>query len=289
MPSYFSVVQYIPDPIADERVNVGVLVYGDGKMCVRFLHNWTRVKSFGGEDVKFLRDFAKQASLVSEGQQSFLPGSAEKVWDEVLLTKLSEQWRNSIQITKPRASLDQPDQLLRQVAGWFLREPIQVARAARDKRTAAKLAADEVASALFQRFGDVGREAIKRNKLVQGALAPHEFDLVAEHDTLLFAANALSFEIADESGLKRDVDALAWSLSDIREKDHDVPLGIFVLPPRGSQKLYRHAERIFDGLGAQFVPEERLTPWADDMANLSAPFLANLSSTQTQLSASMMD
>ena len=28
MSSYYSVVRYVPDPVADERINVGVVVFG---------------------------------------------------------------------------------------------------------------------------------------------------------------------------------------------------------------------------------------------------------------------
>jgi Protein of unknown function (DUF3037) len=58
MPGYYSVVQYLPDPVTDERVNIGVITYGDGGIRCRFLRTWTRVRMFGGEDVSFLREFA---------------------------------------------------------------------------------------------------------------------------------------------------------------------------------------------------------------------------------------
>ncbi len=32
MASFYSVVQYVPDAVRDERINIGVLTFGDGRV-----------------------------------------------------------------------------------------------------------------------------------------------------------------------------------------------------------------------------------------------------------------
>ena len=60
MTSHYSIVQYVPDPIADERINVGVIATGEnGTVRVRFLGHWQRVHQFGRGDVSFLQEFAR--------------------------------------------------------------------------------------------------------------------------------------------------------------------------------------------------------------------------------------
>ena len=35
MAAYYTVVQYVPDPVADERINVGVVGFARGRVLVR--------------------------------------------------------------------------------------------------------------------------------------------------------------------------------------------------------------------------------------------------------------
>ncbi|MBD2774779.1 DUF3037 domain-containing protein [Iningainema tapete] len=58
MVSRYSIIQYVPDPIADERINIGVVVFNEDAVKSRFLTNWERVRLFGMEDIDFLKDFA---------------------------------------------------------------------------------------------------------------------------------------------------------------------------------------------------------------------------------------
>ena len=106
MASYYTVVQYVPDPLAGERINIGVFAYGEGRILCRFLQNWNRVRAFGGEDIQFLLDFTERA-------KSF---TAEQV------KKMAANWNHSIQLTEPRGWLTSPEDLLAEVAGLFLRE-----------------------------------------------------------------------------------------------------------------------------------------------------------------------
>jgi hypothetical protein len=42
MPARYSVIQYLPDPATDERINFGVLAFGDGDhLYARFVRNWS--------------------------------------------------------------------------------------------------------------------------------------------------------------------------------------------------------------------------------------------------------
>ena len=107
MVSYYTVVQYYPDPITDERINIGVMVFGDGQLRSHFLQDWRRVEQFGGEDISFLYDFARRA----------------EAWDETTLKDCMTRWTRSIQFREPLPSLREPEKLLDEKARLFLREP----------------------------------------------------------------------------------------------------------------------------------------------------------------------
>ena len=106
MVSYYTVVQYYPDPIADERINIGVIVFGDGQLRSHFLQDWRRVEQFGGEDISFLHDFARRT----------------EAWDETTLKDCMGRWKRSIQFREPLPSLLEPENLLDEMARLFLRE-----------------------------------------------------------------------------------------------------------------------------------------------------------------------
>src|SRR5579885_3191655 len=40
MASFYTVVQYVPDPVADERINAGVIVFSRDRVAARFVKNW---------------------------------------------------------------------------------------------------------------------------------------------------------------------------------------------------------------------------------------------------------
>src|SRR4051794_19732972 len=112
MPAFYSVVRYVPDVVANERLNIGVLVFGDGRVRSQFLENWSRVRSFGAENIGFLKAFACDVAKMSEED----------------VRRISETWMHSIQLTQPAGSLFSPNDLLVDAAGRFLRQSESVGR-----------------------------------------------------------------------------------------------------------------------------------------------------------------
>src|SRR4051794_17238730 len=109
MPARYSVIQYVPDPATDERINFGVVAFSPGEAHARFVRNWRRIGSFG-PDIAFLKEFARQVEAIAAAQVA-LPVDASPVEPEAL-EAVAGQWMNSIQITTPRASTLEPAQLV---------------------------------------------------------------------------------------------------------------------------------------------------------------------------------
>lgn len=119
--SYFSVIQYFPNPVSGERMNVGVLAFDEDQVQVRFLSNWDRARYFGrGEDIALLKEFAcrmeeaSQAGLLFPGD---VPSSTPR---HKRLLGVTDHWINSIQLTEPRGSLDSVGILLEDMVQTFL-------------------------------------------------------------------------------------------------------------------------------------------------------------------------
>ena len=267
MVSHYTVVQYLPNPLSGERVNVGVIAWGDGRMSARFIDDWRRIQSFGGEDISFIRDFARRVEEATTASLD-LPGvvSGGRL-DEEKLQKFIGSWMHSIQFSELRASLRGPHQTTEELAATFLRARRHVSRG-RNRASAAAL----VAHSVFDGLGELTQRAhnlVKRNQVIKGKHEQHAFDVVVANGRPFFAAHGLSFEIADSRILGLEVDSTAFAISDIRarDKDSDLPLAVLTLPPRGKSKLFGKAQTLFDALKAEVVEsEDAMNRWAKKTA-----------------------
>lgn len=276
MTAHYTVVQYVPDPTAEERVNVGVITWDEERLVSRFLSNWRRVRAFAGEDIGFLREFAKSVTSVTS-DQSCLPEMGPRL-DQERLRKIIGEWNQSIQFTNSRGSLKSVERLVDDLASVFLREPHLKHRQPRSRRTAASKAAKSLLAAMEERSVDEPRRYIQRDHTVKGKWLDHQFDVALANGKLYSAAQALSFEI-NESDLRKEIDATLWAIDDVRKKHRTLPLAVVVLRPRSRQqeKLYEQAVTVFEGFHTEVVPESMLKVWARDQArSIKASDLANL-------------
>lgn len=260
---YYSIIQYVPDPTRDERMNVGVVVTDDVGAIGRakFVRDWSRARQFGKEDMTFLRDFAH--ALVQELQAQLPMLSSVTRWDLERLRKFSVEWRNSIQISEPRASTLTPERLVEEVYEKFVKGLPPRRHAFRDKRAAAGLARTAIKKAVEDRYDKQQvLSLVKSHVWINGRLDEHEFDVVIQNHAPLLAAKGLSFEVPVSTELERDVDALAWAIDDIL-RAHDKPkLGVIALPPTDKNREYERARRIYEGLKAEFVLASEVDDWA---------------------------
>lgn len=270
MSAYYTVVQYVPNPMTDERVNVGVIAFAGDDVRARFVRDWRRVRQFGGEDISFLRDLAKRAHEWSAKEMQ-LPGLGESVrLDEDGVRAIAGRWINSIQFTEPRGSLLDAQDLLEDMAVRYLRHPREK-RAFRDRRAAAALVRTRVEAAFMRSTNDSWKTLLKKNCMLKGKLDEHKFDVAAENSHLVFAAHGLSFEGPVTREQEREIAETAWAVDDIRARLPQVPLSVVALPPKTASKTYDRARRVFAGLGAKVVAEDEVEDWATGMANLVAP------------------
>jgi hypothetical protein len=129
MTSRYSVIQYVPNPIADERINIGVLVSDEQDVRVRFLQNWERVRNFGlSEDIDLLKKFAHEMQEVTKDGLLFPGDYPSDLPRHERLMKVAYGWMNGIQVTEPRGSLASVEQLLEDMTQTYLLEPLQIVK-----------------------------------------------------------------------------------------------------------------------------------------------------------------
>lgn len=269
MASFYTIVQYVPNPIADERMNIGVIAYDDSGVYARFLRNWRRAKAFGSGEVAFLKDFAAtmEASLGDQRAMLINDRGAPPQIDRATIEAMAGSWANSVQLTDPRASLQDPRELLAVITRRFLLEHASAPRDARDRRIAAKIAAEAVRDSLERRGQDVLQHYFHRNRELIGAVLPHRFDVVVMNGKPFYAAQGISFEGSDERSTDKEVAALAWAFEDVREEKPDMPLALVALPPkRPDYAPFDRAKKMASAYGVEMLSEAAVRKWAERMA-----------------------
>jgi hypothetical protein len=270
MATKYTMVQYFPDPDADERINFGVIAFDERNVRAKFVSNWNRVRRFAGEDIDFLQDFAQRFAEAATSEL-LLPGIQQtNVLDARRLGDMIGSWHYGIQFCRPRASLESPDEIILELANRFLSEPSRKTRGFRDRNAAAWLAVQGVRAALSQRLGISVAQVLKPRHGLQGQLDTHRFDVVVGDGIPYFAAQGLSFEVPDTKALNTAIDVTAWAVDDVKRRDRTLPLGILALPPRTTRgelyaralEMYSRAARIFNGLGAAVLQEDQVEGWA---------------------------
>jgi hypothetical protein len=283
MPAHYTIVQYVPDPIADERINVGVIVFGSGQIRSRFLQNWDRVRRFAQEDIGFVREFAERVDAVTHdaGPRSLilpLPSSPEPFsLDEATIRRIADEWSNSIQLTAPQPSLEDPEMLLRRLVQTHLREPVPRARRFRDHQAAARFAASTVRSAFREKLGNAWAEkAVHSGYEIGGKVVPLiRVDLAVTNGRIYAASQSLSFETNDMSSLDWQMRDAVYTLRDIGERRTVIRRDVVVFPPNPDLPNWRKADEKFRVLsamcretGAGLIVSDQAPGWAEDLVDL---------------------
>ena len=101
---------------------------------------------------------------------------------------------------------------------------------------------------------------------VEGKFGPHAFDAVLANGFPYAAFHAVSFELPQATELDQLVDALAFKISDVRQINTKLPIGVLALPPKPdahnrAEKIYDRALRTYSGLRASVITEEMAPNW----------------------------
>jgi hypothetical protein len=273
MPTFYSILQYLPDPTTGERINVGMIAIGDETVGTRFVDSWDRIKCFAGDaDIRFLVDFASKMEG-AELSQLGLPGL--EVGDALTLENLNlwaGEWREALQFTPPTVSLQSPADLLTDLAPRFLRLSdapetgiVRSGTRARGRHTAARLAHQAVLMGVTVQELDL---TVERQGVLPGVVGSAQFDSVALNGRPVLAAQGLSFEPEDSDQIERAIEALGHKIWNVREAYPSLEVGVVTLRRSRVEKadLYDRAVEIFTYHGATVVNEHEAQSWAVEAA-----------------------
>lgn len=266
MASRYSIVQYVPNPITDERINIGVVAFDDNDVRVQFLNNWSRVQAFGREDIHFLRDFAKRMNFAASEGLLFPGDEPDGTPKHERLKKIARGWINSIQFTEPHGSLDNVENLLEDIAQTYLVNVVPT-KTKRNRQDAARITTSIIRKTLTS-YDDkpAFKEMLKNDFPVKGSHKEHKFDAVLANGQPYLVAHGISFEVYPPETLQ---DSISWMILDVKESDPKLPIGILALPPKQEWQDYEKLNKVYQttistyrDLGAEVLQENEVQPWA---------------------------
>lgn len=270
MVSRYSIIQYVPNPIADERINIGIVAFNDHLVKTRFVKSWKRVGCFAKNDgdVEFLKDFKTNVQRLASLGLLFSDDIDDKGKNLDRLHKVAESWNNSVQFTEPRGSLRDPQSLLNDLADDLLVEPLPPKTPTfRDRQAAIKVARRKIRS-VIDNFGGSANQYYKTNYKLQGKLAKNKFDVAVANGKTFLVVQAISFEININDLL---ISSTSWLIADVRKMQPNIPIGIVMLPPKTesirfeqSKTVYKESKSMYESLGAETIQEEDVESWTND-------------------------
>ena len=270
MSSRYSIIQYVPNPIADERINIGIVAFNDRLVKAQFIKSWKRIRCFANDeqDIDYLQEFKTKVEQLASIGLLFSEDLTDKENNLTRLNKISQSWGNSIQLTTPRGSLEDPETLLAQIAKDLLVEPSAVKiSSSRDRQAAVKVVRSKVRKVLDE-FGKEAKEYYKKDHPLRGKLGENKFDVAVANGKVFFAAQSISFEVQTS---EQTIASTSWIVSDVKQIQPNTSLGVVILPPKQEsphfermQKVYQNAKKKFVFLGAEIVEEKDVESWAYD-------------------------
>jgi Protein of unknown function (DUF3037) len=256
MPSYYSVIQFVPDPIANERINVGVVVRDEsGNGDVHVLNNWNRVRGFLGADPVMVR------ALIEDIVPTLVSVAAMK--------EVSSGWAGSIQLTTPQRSPRDAESLLETMSARMLTDS-EIHEPHQTKRTVAREAQNRLAAAIKAR-ADLPENYVhvRSNQPFLGRYLTHTADVSLHNGQGLLAAKSISFIQSSSSFLAKEVELSFWALEDIRNHQPDVALAVLAAPPTRPelQEQFETARELYRQIDAPVVPLSTMRQWAREVVS----------------------
>lgn len=264
MPSQYSIIQYVPNPIADERINIGVLAFDEKLVKVSFIKNWQRVKDFGRERIDFLQDFAQKMQVQTNSGLLFPGDEDNNISKQDRLLRISNHWMNSIQFSEPRGSLKDVEKVLNDSVNKFLVD-INPPKQKRDRQAAAKFATRKVREVLTERLGEKAKKLVKPNYSISGHYTQHKFDVAISNGKPYFAAQGISFEVKVSENIRNSI---SFMITNIKKDYKNLSLAIVAFPPKPEQnnykkqkELYENTMSMYEKLGAYVLEEKNFYGW----------------------------
>lgn len=145
-------------------------------------------------------------------------------------------------------------------------EPAPLKNRLRDRQAAARLTISTIKLITKEYLGEKADYLLKEKYALAGTHKQHEIDIAVANSHNYLAAQGISFEVKTPENL---LDALAWTITDVKDNNPNFPLAVVILPPKKEESIqYKQLESIYlktretyKQLGADVLSEQEIQPW----------------------------
>lgn len=254
LPSYYSIVRYVPDIIRDEGVNIGVILETGTNGDRQVIHSFTESFHRAAKIDPFLN------AVVLERTIGHTINQLKETSETLSLDQLAERHSGGkVQLTQPRLTLiESLEEELRELYEQFVWEERE---ARRQGVTDVKLR-QKVVRALFHVEGLTPEKIKVNNKSepvrVEGSKFNHTFDMSVQLNGRPDFIRLLSFDVEHHQEKLESAKALVFDASDILETQRHIGVYSVIYPPKS-----RIAVRNESFLEAKAILNDRHIPTFD--------------------------
>jgi hypothetical protein len=269
-PYEFSIVRFVPDPIREERLNIGIAVLTRDGIAAKMLASGQASRLRRLTDRRDFRFLGEQEGSLNSARvpKQLSIGGGEDVWTSDMLRNAVDEWGGMVQFTSLRGGLTPSlDGLLDSLFSRYVTVPLRVTRSEPGRARLRSLAGRTLRSAFVNQFPRRNpAKYVRRDALVSGQLERHQFDYVLGNGSPLHLVQAFSFNVASGTSLKTELDAAAWAITDVTRRKK-TPVTVITSGSR-QHELLRIAKGVFPALGADLIPEDGLSEWSEDFVKV---------------------
>lgn len=255
------IVQFVPDALTEERINVGVIAFDKQAVECRFLSNWQRVRCFAGEEIEFLKDFAHEITKQLSGTSPLDLGAGKdlgqgRALTPELLIRMSRDWAGAIQFTTPKSSTRSRATVLNWAASRLLIDPhapktLKSVTDSEMRNNVLKIVQRQAKQFLLPESAD---SLLHTDYAWRGKLEEHIFKAALANGHNLAGFDAISMNNPARGIIQAS--RIKWALSDIRQDDKETPLIVAVHPPKEDLSEYRTLLKTIKDLRGEAIPED---------------------------------
>jgi hypothetical protein len=255
MPSFFSVIRFVPSSVTNEAINVGVLLASGDHIEVRALEDWQRVRPFAGQHWKEVRRLIADMAGDPHG---FLGIDAVTSADG--LREQLSRWTRVIQFSDVHASLASMGELANTIPQLILGEGAGSLAPGGRRNVVIKTLYQAVVSAYSLRFDRRPLGIIQKQAIVPGRITKHKVDVGIVNGRIYAGAFALSFATAQTEKQWRDTDAVAFAVDDMMSRPE--AMTVVLDAPAQPSEPYVRAQAVFKQLGVPTIAVDGISEWA---------------------------
>lgn len=261
--SHYSIVQFVPSPERDERVNIGLLLVSpELRYAAAYFDDPQRRghRLAPSADLAFLEDVRREFAPLMYSRPQLALDHVEAQWTRGRLQQLHEDAGNVVQFTLPRAAItEDPAALLNELRAKFLGD-IVVRPRARSVRA--------IQGTIRRAFDAVGRgDDLKPDFPVRGRHDSYVMPFALQNGRTQQLIDTLSLRRADAKQIHVDIQAAGYRFHDLREAHYASGLALVVAAPSPTHELVRLTADVLEEFRAQVVLEDHVDPWVRELAH----------------------